>query len=64
MAPTHSQIVPIAFWLAFVALGLFTSLGAPHKPKVPAKAAHHALTTLATAGDEAEKTVAEETARH
>lgn len=40
MALTHSRFVPIAFWVGFIALGLFSSLGAPTKPRPAAKASH------------------------
>lgn len=43
MALTYSKLVPIAFWIAFVALGLVTSLSAPHKPQARPQGTRHSL---------------------
>jgi hypothetical protein len=47
MGFAQSKLVPIAFWVAFVALGLFTSLGSPQKPHAAAKGARHSFLNLA-----------------
>lgn len=44
MALTRSQIVPMAFWFGFIALGLVTSFGAPHKPRATVRATHQSIT--------------------
>ena len=43
MALAHSKLVPVAFWIAFVVLGLVTSLGAPQKPQARPQGTRHSL---------------------
>lgn len=49
MALAHSKLVPAAFWVGFVVLGLFTSLGSPHKPQPATRANQAASLTRSNA---------------